>query len=277
MAKARPSNEPPPNNPRGFAETVSIEAWRTPFDQTTGVADLHVDVVFGEGRIGSHKTPVHFRMRLTRAEVRLVRDGLSVLRFKPETLARAPMLSSEKSSTVKTKTRGRLAGALEATAQRVGVSFKASGSAERTHEDKMTSTVVVGAMEFQHRVIEDGYAFSITPTVGAVLKGQPWDPDLPRVSIRDSGHPRGRDEPPEPRVEVRCRREDLVIEDIHFTDREEGFFSRLDKAKQLAVEAYLRDQVLRLGVDVGDMSHPFTEILLADASPGNRPRDRKSD
>jgi hypothetical protein len=41
------------NNPRVFAETITLDAWRSAFDGTSGEADLHVDVVFAEkGRVG---------------------------------------------------------------------------------------------------------------------------------------------------------------------------------------------------------------------------------
>ena len=57
------------NNPRVFAETISIDAWRTPFDGKTAEADLHIDAGFSKGRVGGPGAPIRFRLSLKRAEI----------------------------------------------------------------------------------------------------------------------------------------------------------------------------------------------------------------
>ena len=78
------------NNPRSFAETVSLDAWHTPFSQDKAEADLHIDVVFAESRLGGadQDAPVRFRLNLKRAEVHVVRDGAGVLKIPPASVAR---------------------------------------------------------------------------------------------------------------------------------------------------------------------------------------------
>src|SRR5262249_54436163 len=78
------------NNPRVFAQTITLDAWRTAFDGHRGEADLHIDVVFAEGgRVGGDGAPVRFRLSLKRAEVHVVRDREDVIDIKSDSVMRA--------------------------------------------------------------------------------------------------------------------------------------------------------------------------------------------
>jgi len=101
------------NNPRVFAETISIDAWRSPFEGTKGEADLHVDVVFSEkGRVGGGEAPVRFRLSLKRAEIHVVRDNENIIEINRSSVLRATQPIPGKAHH-STKKEARLAGALD--------------------------------------------------------------------------------------------------------------------------------------------------------------------
>ncbi len=80
------------NNPRVFAETISLDAWRTPFDGDKGEAEPYVDVVFAErGRVGGGADPVRFRLSLKRAEIVVLRDNENIVEVDRLSILRAAM------------------------------------------------------------------------------------------------------------------------------------------------------------------------------------------
>ena len=85
------------NNPRVFAETVSVDAWRTKFFGDKAEADLHIVVVFSQVRILvtdlCAKSPVMFHMSLKRAEVHIVRDALRTIAIPPSSVCRTALSS----------------------------------------------------------------------------------------------------------------------------------------------------------------------------------------
>ena len=61
------------NHQRIFAEVVSVQAWHDSFDSKVSKADLSVDVVFGEARIGGEVvSPIRFKLELRRADLIVV-------------------------------------------------------------------------------------------------------------------------------------------------------------------------------------------------------------
>ena len=96
-----------PNNPRAFAETVAVDVWRTPFSGDRAEADLHIDVVFGEGRIGgkaqTEYSPVRFRLSLKQAEVNVVGDGGGYITMRPSSVVRSPMPTGTETMTIQAK------------------------------------------------------------------------------------------------------------------------------------------------------------------------------
>jgi hypothetical protein len=58
------------NRRRALAEVVSVDAWHEQFGHGVPKVDLHVDVVFENGRVGAEKeSPVRFRLSVRQAEV----------------------------------------------------------------------------------------------------------------------------------------------------------------------------------------------------------------
>jgi hypothetical protein len=123
-----------------------------------------------------------------------------------------------------------------------------------------------------HWKTDRGYAFRIAAQLnGGRLKGQPWDAKRPQMKIHDSNAKRKRGEPPEVRVEIHCLREDLLIEDIEFTSARFPAWAILPPKKRIAVEQFIKDELCRMGLPCGDLSDPFTRLVLADAIPAVEP------
>lgn len=262
------------NNPRrALAETVSLIAWQSEFDGKTALADLFIDVTFDEGRIGGEDAgaPVRFRLSLRQAEVHINRDLAGVLNFPPAHLARRQPTTGTRTKTVERKgtIKGNIDGSMSFTGLSGGVGGAAAG--EVAFADKAELTQPVATMEVTHRATADGYAFVIRPRSGDRLEGPAWSTELPKAKIHDSGHKRKRGEPPDVRVELRCRREDLIIENVEFVDSQALPFWKLDRAKQVAIEQYLKEELSRVGFDVGTLSEPFAQLILADVTPERTP------
>ena len=211
-----------------------LDAWRTPYSGAKGEADLHIDVVFNEGRIGGRDTdaPVRFRLSLKKAEVHVNRDSIDVLKIPPSSIAREKESEGVQKTVAKTKKSAGADGSLNVnpTAIVAKGNLKAEASVELTKQYEQTE--VRRRMKVTHRRTERGYAFDIEPTDSNRLDGQPWDVDEARMKLQDTKHDRKRGEPPVPVIEIHCRREDLIIEDIQYTDEKEFSWSLLSLRKK---------------------------------------------
>lgn len=257
------------NQRRLFSETISLDAWRSPFDGKRGEADLHIDVVFSDrGRVGGSNSPVRFRLSLRRAEVHVIRDSGGVIAINRKSILR-PRPNSIKEHIV-TERKTHISGAgdagLSLRSAQLALKGKASSDLNVTRESEHTEDIF--KVDFIPWNTENGYAFIIRarPQVGR-LEGQPWSPEIPVMKIRDSNRTRKRGEPPEVRIEIRCLREDLIIEDVEFTASSFPAWVSLPRKKQIAVEQYIKDELARHGLGAGDLSEPFSTIILGDVSP----------
>jgi hypothetical protein len=98
------------------------------------------------------------------------------------------------------------------------------------------------------------------------LKGRPWDAGKPRLTLIDQRKDRSKGIPPVVRVEVRCRREDLVINDLRIKnefkwDRMKSRFGF--ENRMAAAESYIRDRLLREDLEFHDIEDPFGILTLA--------------
>jgi hypothetical protein len=259
-----------PNNPRAFAEVVSIDVWRTAFEGGKAEADLHIDAGFFQGRVGENevkKSPVRFRMSLKRAEIHVFRDHGNVIEIPPASVVReAPVASRAKTTMTQS---GSMKGGLKAGFAGMNPSLNADLEAQASVEltKRIEKDEEVGHMRIGHRRMPDnsGYVFTIESASASTLDGPAWDPSIARMKIRDTNTARKRGDPPEVTVQIRCRREDLHIEDIIIIDANVWNGGHLSKNKKLAVEQYIKKEILSAGMACGDLSDPFTTIILADA------------
>jgi hypothetical protein len=267
-----------PNQVRNLAEVVTLEAWHDKFDGATARADLHVNVAFSTGRIGRKATDkVRFRLMLRQAEVVIVIPTSEPAEVDPRSVRRdARAREGVATQTRETDLQGSAnAGAklkLGASGAAAGLDLGVSAAASARAATAVTITEAIREMTAVHGLDEDGasHRWTITPAIGNELVGQPWRSESePRLTVIDTRADRDRGIPPSIRVEVRCRREDLVISDIVLAD--EAKWSLLQRNphhrnRVAAAEAYLRNRLFEerlLEGSEGDLSNPFARMTLA--------------
>lgn len=266
------------NQVRNLAEVVTLEAWHDKFDGATKRADLHVNVAFTSGRIGGKATDkVRFRLMLKQAEVVIVIPPSEPAKVDPRSVRRDTRArEGVATQTCETDLQGSAnAGGklkLGANGPEAGMDFGASAAASSKAATSVVITEALREMTVVHGLDEDGtsHRWTVTPAIGDELVGQPWrSEDEPRLTVVDTRADRDRHIPPSIRVEVRCRREDLVITDIVMADEAKWSILQLNpqhRNRVAAAEAYLRNRLfeerLLEGAD-GDMSNPFARMTLA--------------
>ena len=258
------------NNPRAFAETVSIDAWRTKYSEGQALADLHIDVVFGTGRIGGDEfkdSPVRFRMSLKRAEVHVKVDCGGILKIPPSSVKRTPISNGKKNYKEEATAQAEADGDLSVSKSKLDVDVSLKAKASQKVTESYEENENVAPMHIMHARTKNGYMFTIAPNRGKILEGQPWSSDEARMKLHDTNGNRKRGEPPEVRVEITCKREDLDITDIQFKDEKIADFLSLPRKKKLAVEQYLKAEIERIGLSCGDLSEPFSHVILGDVTP----------
>jgi len=257
------------NNPRAFARTVTVQSWRTPFSENRAEADLHIYVSFDTARIGDDEDisewPVRFRLSLKRAELHVLKDPSGVIHIPHSSIVRSEPQTIQREHKQETLVKLNAEGCLAAKTTGLDASALIEGSGATAITDSIQEIGEDVGMKVSHQIDDRGYIFSFKPIMSDRLEGTPWSSKTPRMKVRDQKTDRKRGEPPEIKVEVRCAREDLIIEDIQFRDKTFITWDKLTKKKKFMVEQYLRDELCRFGFYCGDLSQPFTELLLADA------------
>jgi hypothetical protein len=140
---------------------------------------------------------------------------------------------------------------------------QANVSANRKLEVSATVQFIVVT---QSKTTDGHYRWSLEPRTARILQGRPWDAvKQPRLKLIDNRRDRSSGIAPTVRVEVRCRREDLEIEDLVIKDenlweaakRRAGFRNRM-----AAAESYIRDRLLADGLDVNNIAEMFGQLTL---------------
>jgi hypothetical protein len=121
----------------------------------------------------------------------------------------------------------------------------------------------------QSKTAEGHYRWSVESRTGSILEGRPWDAmKQPRLKLVDERKDRNKGIPPSVRVEVRCRREDLLIKDL--TIKDEGLWEATKrragfKNRMAAAESYIRDHLSQEGLEVRNIEDIFGTVTLASA------------
>ncbi len=225
---------------------------------------------------GETQSPVRFRLSVRRAEIivvipnsePVVVDRKSVSRDTPE-LEGHLTLVVERSAEANLKT----AASASVSSSRVGASVKADADAKVSHaaSEKLEVSAIIRFLAVTQSKTADGnYRWQIESRTGFALDGRPWDAvKQPRLRLIDQRKDRDKGIPPTVRVEVRCRREDLLIEDLEIKDeglweaakRRAGFRNRL-----AAAESYIRDHLSQEGLEVKNIEDIFGTVTLASAT-----------
>jgi hypothetical protein len=264
------------NRSRVFSEVVSIDAWHRPFGDGAELVDLHADVVFLSARVGEEQeSTVRFRLGIKRAEVVVVVpehepvaiDKWSVQRDAQEFQGRVTETFGQSASA---------AGEMAAGTSASGPHFSARGrlaaevQASKVIERSAPLRLIVA---LQGKSPDEHYQWTLTPQSAGVLQGKSFDPSVPRLKLRDIRTDTSRGLPPCVRVDVRCRQEDLAIDDILIKD--EGRWAKIQSRfgfanRRAAAIAYIRRALIEEGLDVANIDDPFGRVTLASvlAEPG---------
>ena len=257
------------NNPRAVAKSLSLTAWRTSYDADTGKAHLHVDVAFKVGRLGDKpEDKVEFEFHLNGAEVRIRKDPTKSLQIIPETVLkpRLPHVSAKVEICRKDDSSVEGGGALKPT------SASAEGKASK---GKSTTTKVSFDYErmdgpgFDTHFDNEYVAFEILPqTDSDSIGGRPWDSSESVLSIRDRDYSVNKSIKSEVVIQVICRMENIVIPEETVRLKEGKPFASLFRDQRVVALQALKAEVLQLGLECGDISERFAEMMIADVVTG---------
>lgn len=258
------------NRLRALSDAVSVDAWHQPFAAGRAVVDLHADVAFTTARVGADEgSPIRFRLSIRRAELVVVVPEVEPVAVVPGSVSRdTPQVSGQRVNHVLQQAHASVTAnaslssavgflpLLEATG---AISHDASADTEITTQ--MSAFVVT-----QSQTMDGYYRWTLEPGIGDRLLGHPWDAaGKPRLRLQDH---RERDEhlPAVVRVEVRCRREDLIIESI--VPKDSSVWSAIQQSagfgnKMAAAESYIRDRLVEVGLEFQNFDDPFGELTLA--------------
>jgi hypothetical protein len=263
------------NRKRFFANLISIDAWHSEFTDEHPTADLHADLVFMTARLGGEEeSKVRFRLSLKRAELIVIIpesepvavDKLSVSRDgDPETLKHR--------TTTETKSEAKIAGEIglniSPNAGSSSLSIDAGGSKQKTETENFECDSTINKIKVvQSKTANGSYRWTVESRDGRALDGRPWPANKHRLKIIDKRKNKISDIPPTVHIEIRCAREDLIIENIEI--KEKNMIQNMIPAKKnnlAAAEAYIRDYLARAGLEVGRIDDKFSELTLANIIP----------
>jgi hypothetical protein len=260
-----------PNRRRILSDVISLEAWHEPFSPGR-VSAIYVDAVFLEARLGKEpESPVRFTLKLRRAEIALVISPNEPLQVLHASVARDQSVKSARLKSQKTTASrsGSSAAANVAIGSSTGAQVEASGFAGLSKEEQSVveiDTPVRLILTTQSRTADGHYRWEVKAVHSGPLEGKPWDPlQEPRLSVRDTRtdekHVEG-----SCYVEIRCRREDLIIEGIKLKGSSRLNFLPQRKRhhnRMAAAEAYILAALTSRSLGSDDIHEPFGEICLA--------------
>jgi hypothetical protein len=258
------------NRRRLFADLVNIDAWHEPFGSVARV-DLHADIVFGMARLGGDAaSPVRFRLRAKRAEVLVIIPDTEPLTVDRASVSRDTHnihVTDEKTIKRGKSVKGKAGAKASLSKLTASVDVGVSGEAEVSSERKTKITHETGQMKvMQSKTAEGYYRWIIEPADGSHLLGRPWEAsEAPRLKLIDRRANKSNQIPPCVRVEVRCKREDLSIEDVVVKDETlwRAIQGRLGhQNRMVAAESYIRTKLVEEGLEVRNFDDLFGDITL---------------
>jgi hypothetical protein len=151
------------------------------------------------------------------------------------------------------------------------LSIDANAQAEQQGSQKIKTSEKIQSMVAVQSLTADGeYRWSVSPRYSEKLDGRPWDAAKePRLKLIDQRKDRSKSLPPIVQVEIRCRREDLVIQDLQIKDESvwESVKSRLGfKNRMAAAESYIRDRLTQERLEVRNIEDAFGQLTLGNVT-----------
>jgi hypothetical protein len=213
------------NRRRAFADAVAIDAWHDDFSNGQTRVDLHADVVFGTARVGGEiDSPVRFRLSIKQAEVIVIIPENEPVSVDKESVSRdSPELSGRLTELIEGTSQANVEGAastsISPTRLAGSVSAQIRAQASFSANKKLEVSTDVQMIVTQSTNADGHYRWLIQPRISTTLEGRPWNAkERPRLRLVDQRGDRSKGIPPTVRVEVRCRREDIAIEDLEVKD-----------------------------------------------------------
>lgn len=257
------------NIKRCLKNVVSLDGWIGEFTDQ-GKANVHVDVVFRDALFGDkpdHR--VTFKITLKRAEVFLIVDDDAPFKIVKSTISRTvsdSITSQKQDSFVEHSGEADAAAKLS----KVGLSGGASAKGTVKTSKKTTNSSEKAIREYAIQHFADGASpgWEINRSDGKSMGGAPWDANQePRLKVKRN-HPSGTNEQLTIKLELRCRRQDLVISDIAFIDpKKKSLFNtgNFQTQKLVAAVQVIKDELCDSGLLTnGDLSKDAVTLLIAD-------------
>lgn len=265
------------NRRKAFADVVTIDAWHNAFNGAQARVDLHADVVFGTARLGGEvEAPVRFRLSVKRAEVVVIIPDSEPLSVDPTSVAREVpeqqgRLTEVFESATSANAKGNASVGFSSNGIKVATGGEVGVQGHISTNKKIEVSADVHFMTITSSKTADGdYRWIIQPSTTNTLDGRPWDATKqPRLMLIDRRNDRTKGIPPTVRVEVRCLREDLIIEDLEIKNegaweaakRRVGFKNRF-----AAAVSYIRDRLVDEGLEARNIDDIFGQVTLASAT-----------
>lgn len=261
------------NRRRALGEVVSLEAWHAPFSKAEKKVDLCVDVAFLSGRLGGEvHSEVWFVLQLRQAEVVVIIPATEPAKIDLNSVSRdTPQIEAKLSrdQTVRKNARAKVSSKAKLGVGGLGATVQAGAEAGLESDDRTRISMVeaVKNMRLLYSLSDGHPRWAISTADDAPLNGRPWDAvKAPRLKVIDTRADRTKGLPPSIQVEVRCRREDLVISDIRLKNIK-GVGDRLrrdnPRNKLVAAEAVIRTRLFEEGLLKGDSDDRFAVLTLA--------------
>ena len=262
------------NRSKTLSEIVSLEAWHDPFCKKNKSVDVHVDVAFLSGRLGGEDaSEVRFVLELRQAEIVVIIPPTEPARVQTTSVSRdAPLVDGRlvREKKFRTEKKIKIEGAAKGGAKGVSLSGAAGAGIGAVQTDQLQAelTEAVRNMRILHSLGPDQqHRWNVSSiTNDQSLIGRPWDAAAaPRLKVIDTRLDRERGLAPVVKVEVRCRREDLVISQIELKNCSglELLKLGLGRNKEAAAEAVIRSRLLEEGLLSGDIEDRFAVLTLA--------------
>jgi hypothetical protein len=260
------------NRRRAFADVVTVDAWHESFDGKRFKADLHADVVFGMARVGGEaESPIRFRLSVKRAEIVVVIPESEPLTVDTQSVAReSPEVHGKVTEVVERPSRshaeGEISASLFPSELAAGASLSAGTQGVSSARQKVEVSAPINIMVVTSSKTDEGhYRWIVKPSTTTLLEGRPWDANKhPRLKLIDQRKNRTKGIPPTVRVEVHCRREDLIVEDLQIKDASiwDAAQSRFGfKNRMAAAISYIRDRLTE--EEVKNIEDIFGHVTLA--------------
>jgi len=264
------------NRRRAFADVVTVEAWHDAFGKGISKVDLHADVVFGTARLGAEiESPIRFRLSVQRAELLIIIPELEPVSVDTKSVSRdTPSFEGHLTEIMElskgANAKAGVSGSLDVTGGRASLSSEAAVqvSKRKTKKLELKSNVTL-MMVTQSKSPEGYYRWLIESNNNGLLDGRPWDATRqPRLKLIDRRSDPSKGIPPTVRVEVRCRREDLIISDLRMKD--EGLWASVKsrvghKNRMAAAISYIRSRLSEESLEVQNMEDVFGQLTLGSA------------